>query len=287
MKKIDLHIHTIPTISDSDFVFSLEKLQEYIDNAQLDAIAITNHNLFDIKQFEAIKNTVKIKTFPGIEINLEKGHMILLYDNDDLVDFGVKCDKVSKKIITPESSISIEELRDIFGNLDNYLLIPHLGKSKKISTDTIEKLKDFITAGEVSSIKKFIRAKKEGSSLVPIYSSDIRIMDGLEAFPTKQTFVDCSEISLQSLKSCFTDKEKVSLSEEDGNHLFRIFDTGQKLSTGLNIVLGERSSGKTFMLDRIDKEQGNTKYIKQFSLVQNDESDERDFNRELGSSLEL
>jgi len=46
---------------------------------------------------------------------------------------------------------------------------------------------------------------------------------------------------------------KVVLSETDGNRLFQIFDDGQKLSTGLNVLLGERSSGKSFTLNRINE----------------------------------
>lgn len=51
LKKIDLHIHTISTVSDSKkFLFSMEKLKEYVSTRNLDAIAITNHNIFDIDQ---------------------------------------------------------------------------------------------------------------------------------------------------------------------------------------------------------------------------------------------
>ena len=46
MKKIDLHIHTIPTISDSQFEFSLDTFKKYAEEAHLDAVAITNHDVF-------------------------------------------------------------------------------------------------------------------------------------------------------------------------------------------------------------------------------------------------
>ena len=70
MKKIDLHIHTVETISDSDFNFSIDKLKDYVDGAGLDAIAITNHNIFDGMQFRSIREAISIPAFPGIEINL-------------------------------------------------------------------------------------------------------------------------------------------------------------------------------------------------------------------------
>jgi len=76
MKKIDLHIHTIATISDAPFEFSIEKLKEYTEKQQLDCIAITNHNKFDLSQYNEIVDNLDIIVFPGIEINLENGHLL-------------------------------------------------------------------------------------------------------------------------------------------------------------------------------------------------------------------
>ncbi len=41
------------TISDKQFVNSLEKLKENVTNIEIDCIAITNHNLFDLQLFKA------------------------------------------------------------------------------------------------------------------------------------------------------------------------------------------------------------------------------------------
>ena len=40
-KKIDFHIHTVSSIKDSDFTFSLDWLKSYVEATELDAIAIT------------------------------------------------------------------------------------------------------------------------------------------------------------------------------------------------------------------------------------------------------
>lgn len=52
LRKIDLHVHTVPTYCDAAFTFSLPKLKEYVSNAGLGAIA--NHNCFDLAQFKQI-----------------------------------------------------------------------------------------------------------------------------------------------------------------------------------------------------------------------------------------
>jgi len=45
MKKIDLHTHTISTVSDYPFDFDLSKVKEYVEKLRIDALAITNHNV--------------------------------------------------------------------------------------------------------------------------------------------------------------------------------------------------------------------------------------------------
>lgn len=287
MKKIDFHIHTISTISDSEFQFSLSKLQEYVENAELNAIAITNHDLFDKEQFEVIDDEIAIKVFPGIEINLEKGHLLLISD-ENILEFSAKCEEVSNKVQHVGDFISIEELKQMFGDLSNYLLIPHFDKKPELSAEVISHLEKYIEAGEVNSPKKFIRAIKNESKLTPVFFSDVRISENLNNFPTRHTYVDCGEITLPTLKTCLKDKAKVALSEENGNKLFQVFDNGQKLSTGLNVILGGRSSGKTFTLNRMYDEQENVQYIKQFSLVQQDEKDdEKKFNKYLNNQQSL
>ena len=84
--------------------------------------------------------------------------------------------------------------------------------------------------------------------------------------------MSCGDLTLDAIKQCFRDR-KVSLSVADGNAIFPIFDNGQMLSTGLNVCLGARSSGKTWTLNSIAALNPEcTKYIKQFSLVQKDEA---------------
>jgi predicted metal-dependent phosphoesterase TrpH len=47
LKKIDLHIHTISTFSDNGFTYSLDTFKRYVEEAKLDAVAVTNHDMFD------------------------------------------------------------------------------------------------------------------------------------------------------------------------------------------------------------------------------------------------
>jgi len=275
-------LHTVPTISDADFTFSLPKLCEYISTAKLDAIAITNHDVFDLEQFYEIDRAVDCVVFPGIEINLDNGHILLISENQDLEDFQLKTTEVTKRINKIGDSISTLELHEIFGDLNKYLIIPHYDKKPSLSKRSLSELSDYISAGEVDSPKKFIRLCRDDSELTPVLFSDVRIKEGLCNFPPRQTYIDSGEVTLKAIKSSLRDRTKVALSKADGNQLFQVFDDGLHLSTGLNIILGTRSSGKTVTLNRINKECENVKYIPQFSLVQRDDASyDREFNQGL------
>lgn len=275
MKKIDLHIHTIPTISDSAFSFSIDTFKRYVKEANLDAVAITNHDVFDLSQYKFIQAELPTVVFPGIEINVDKGHLLLICSPENVEAFDSRTAKVSQQITKVGDAISLETLIQIFGNLDDYLIIPHYDKFPAITGITLENLMEYISVGEVDSAKKFIRAIKDETKLTPVLFSDSRMKVNLENIPIRQTFVDCGTITIDALKSCFRDKSKVALSEKEGNKLWQIFENGQKLSSGLNVLLGARSTGKTHTLNEIEKNVEKVKYIKQFSLVQ--QSDEREF----------
>ncbi len=93
MKKIDLHIHTRKTISDSDLTFSINRFQQYVNEMNIDAIAITNHNLFDKEQYSEICDALSgIKVFPGIEINIgaNAGNLLVISERSNLNDFTRK-----------------------------------------------------------------------------------------------------------------------------------------------------------------------------------------------------
>ena len=282
MKKIDLHIHTVSTVWDGDFSYNLEMLEKYVSEAKLGAIAITNHNVFDGIQFREISEKLGVIVFPGIEVSLDCGHILIISDTADLGDFESKAELVAQGITQTEDRISIDELEKIFGDLNGYLVIPHYQKGPAIEGEALNRIASYVSAGEVDSAKKFIRAIKDETMLPPVLFSDVRISDELDNLPTRQTFIDCGELTLNAIKACLQDKGKVALSETEGNELFQIFGDGQKLSTRLNVLLGERSSGKTYTLDRIAKLNDNVQYIEQFSLVQRDDGkDEREFNKNL------
>lgn len=282
MKKIDFHIHTVATAVDAAFTFDIAKLQEYIEVMQLDGIAITNHNMFDRAQFDTIANTLSITVLPGIEINLGKGHALLIANSDNLDDFTAKCSKVDQLVKTAEDSIDVAKLREIYGDLSQYLIIPHYDKKPAVDQASLTELGADFIVGEVTSSKKFMYALKDSSLPTPMLLSDSRAKAEWD-FKTRQTYLDVSSIDTGTIRRCLADRSKVALSHQEGNSLIQVTPDGTVISSGLTVVLGGRSSGKSYTLDDISKYNDNIKYIKQFELIETDSEKEAErFNERVG-----
>lgn len=274
MKKLDLHIHTIQSVSDPAFEFSIDKLKSYVAEMSIDGIAITNHNIFKKEQYIEIKKELNdlCVVLPGIEIDLgikSRGHIICISSDNTLDDFVTNCNRISEKIIKKNDYITYDEFRTIFSDLSKYLWIPHYDKSPELEQEIINDMKEYIFCGEVGSVKKFLYNQKITNRLTPVYFSDSRPTKDLVAFSTRQTYFDIDEITVSSIKKSLLDRNHVSLTEDEGNKQFFILPD-LKISTGLNVMIGERSSGKTHTLDNIFQSNTNVKYIKQFSLIENE-----------------
>ncbi|WP_191117288.1 PHP domain-containing protein [Vibrio campbellii] len=281
MKKVDLHLHTIATPSDARFDFSLDTLKKYVELAELDCIAITNHNVFDEQQYNEIAQNLGIKVLPGIEVDLEGGHILVVADDTDVIDFAAKCREIEQIVTYPNPNVTLEEFKSIFPTLGKYILIPHYDKSPKIPKYVLEALSSEISAGEVQSAKKFIQAFKDDSSLVPVLFSDQRMKVGMQEFESRATYIAIEQADFRSLKVGLTKKNYVSLTLDEGNKFFEVSNSGLKLSTGLNVILGKRSSGKSFTLNKIEEFSGEDeiKFIRQFELLESDEDkDKKEFD---------
>ena len=152
----------------------MQTLNQYTSEKELDCIAITNHNYFDKMQFETISNTISCKVFPGMEIDIESAHLLMIGDIDKIEELEQSSNLISKKIIDQEDYITFEEFIKIFPNYKDYILIPHYMKKPKMSQSTIRKFSNLIKCGEVPNPKKFLSIIKDNNKLIPVVFSDYR-----------------------------------------------------------------------------------------------------------------
>lgn len=278
MKKCDLHIHTIASVTDRSFTFSMGALKEYVNVRKLDVIAITNHNLFDRSQYENIKAVlIDTTVLPGIEIDVDGGHVLLITDpgSENLDDFESKCNQVTPLITNQTDTIAFNVLQGIFHDFSKYLIVPHTDKEPALPKPTIASFGSPVKIGEVGSHKKFVSAIKNDVGYTPVLFSDFRASTDADTsnFPVRQTYIDIQDVSVGTLKISLSDKAKVGLAPTDGHNLFTCLSDGQCLSTGLNILLGKRSSGKTYTLQRICNHfPEKALHIKQFELLKDQDA---------------
>lgn len=128
--------------------------------------------------------------------------------------------------------------------------------------------------------------------LIPVLFSDLRIdkkllqIEDSEKYPIRKTYVEIDDVSVPTLKTALSNRNNVFVSENKNDDEFVIFPDGTTASTGLNVVVGKRASGKTYLLNSINKscDEGNAKYIEQFYISKNSDKDE--FKKLIDSSYD-
>lgn len=280
--KIDLHIHTVVTPSDSnDFEFDISVLKHYVKEAGLAAIAITNHNVFSQENYDEICGALSIPVFPGIEINVSKpgsfGHVLVIADPSDLQEFATGSETIHAQCPDKSSHVDWSEVVQAFPSIRNWLVIPHYIKDRRMDEATLEHIRatSGVDALEVSNAKKWLANNTNSKEPLVVFSDcrpGMRMQDYQSSLDPKRyaygyTYINCGDASMQSIKLALRDKRNVSVFGRD--NAFEILPEGIPASPSLNVIMGERSSGKTFTLKRIlDAYPENERlYIEQFEIT--------------------
>ncbi|WP_419154368.1 hypothetical protein [Weissella viridescens] len=282
VKKIDFHLHTVPSsadasIKDERFDYSSEWLREYVSVTNLDAIAITNHNLFDKHNYEEIENEFKdICVFPGMEISLETGHVNLIYSNEP--KYVEELDKASVYLesMDRKKSITVEEFIDIFPNYREAILVFETGKSNSLQKP--EQLIEGVSVAGVQNSLRFQKMWNQSGNIVPVLFSDghatkngkDRGRSDIKKLSEKNTYIQCENSDFNSIKKALRKKDNVNIFRDELHDSFEI--DGKRVSTGLNLIVGRRGTGKTVFIDKIQEHHPNSTYrISQFESTNQDE----------------
>ena len=284
--KIDLHIHTIKNelLDDQTFEPDVAKIKKYVEVCSLEAIAITNHNIFDKEQFLQIQKMLAgmCLVLPGVEVSLSTGHILVIGSPSEETYEALKriVEQIEAGHPDKNYGMSFEKFNDLVTG-KGFLLIPHYRKSKQLTLEQIKQIKEQIYVGEVGSSKQFCDLKKNKDELVPVRFSDIRISKALTETEMMNwdgyTYLECgSNADFHAISKALKDRKHVAVAKEDTPDLFdlNIGDLKTTASTGINVLLGKRSSGKSHTLNAIagiEKPEEEVKkkgvlYIKQFEI---------------------
>lgn len=280
---IDLHCHTRKAKKgDSGREVNFEKFYTKIKEAKVKIVAITNHNLFDLKQYEEFSQKADgVLVLPGIELDVvgnkagrdNQCHIIVIVDPKDANNFSNLIASICT--ISPDDfSISIEDFCTRFSSLKNSIIACHYKKSREITKEDFEYLKQHIDCTNVAILEPsnarkagiIIRAEKEGSW----FGSDNHDWDYYPNDKNKEKpLPECAFniVHYNALLSLLKNNQDAILLKTFLNQkgperinidLFGDLKFGADLYKNVNIVFGGKATGKTEILKAIENH-----YLKQ------------------------
>lgn len=131
--KIDLHCHTLATKGEGrERNVTPELFAEKIDAAQVDIVAVTNHNHFDLDQYELLRSAVDeaAQVWPGAELDIERWsggkpwHMLVITSPDSKVSFSESIKSLQNGQSPKDCSWPFETIWEAFKD-SNALFISH------------------------------------------------------------------------------------------------------------------------------------------------------------------
>lgn len=264
MKKIDLHLHTqkCKKGDGASRVIDAEKFIEKIEENDVGLCAITNHNKFDINEYNAISSkTTNFIIFPGIELDVRFDenkirHIILVCSPECANDFK---DIFSKDYIRNYDDYKLEYndliLKIKKFNTDKILIIPHFldkDKDRSISNEEKDLLKKDLDGYTVILEPKFktmgiINAHNEisliGSDVKDWgkYSEDAKKLPEMKF--TIDSFGKFYELATSPnvfIKSVLNHCKKMEIDMDYNNKL--------DIYQDVNVIFGGKGSGKTVLM---------------------------------------
>jgi predicted ATPase len=146
--KIDIHTHTKKSKSGDAHTreISPEDFCEAILSTEVRIIAITNHNVFDLNQYMAIKSRLveEAQVWPGIELDIldedSKGHLLVIVSPTQAKDFSEAVDEFTKNSSPDSFTATIDKVLEKFDSLKPVYVAHYKQKKPNLSDEALDKL---------------------------------------------------------------------------------------------------------------------------------------------------
>lgn len=270
--KIDIHTHTkkcksgdAPTreITPEDFC-------EMILSTEVKIIAITNHNVFDLDQFEAIETRLgeDAQVWPGIELDVlnggSRGHLLVIVSPRLARAFSEAVDELTRDSSPDIFTATIEEVLETFDTF-NPIYVAHYKQKKPNLSDEMLGMLESRTNNPGCVIKEVTNSISAGIYIShghsSIYGSDIHDWKKYEELshdlPDLRLPVDSFEHFCLLLKKDPTTINTVLDRKTSEDLVLRPFDDGSilkiKAFNDINVIFGPKGTGKSCILKAIAK----------------------------------
>ena len=265
MKKIDLHLHTqyCKKGDGKNRIIDTDGFINKMNQNSIGICSITNHNIFDIEEYDTINNSDKtFLIFPGIELDVElpsgaKKHIIVVCNPNvaiyfsevfneeerDYDEYHIKYDEFIKKI-------------KLFKE-DQIIVIPHfLDKDKRRALNEEEKnqllddLTGYIIILETSKLQTMgiVNAHQEAS----LIGSDVKDWNAYDQNSCElaeiKFNIDSFEKFIELAKHPIVFIKNV-LEGCNSNRIKVDYDKYIDIYEDINVIFGAKGSGKTRLLD--------------------------------------
>lgn len=268
--KIDIHCHTkkIRSGEPESRAATKEVFSKSIQDAEVDIVAITNHDVFDKNQYDEFVEYVgsNFQIWPGIELDTSHNgnnfHLILVGDPDDVDMFDEKV----KQLTNGKSGDFTIELDNIISHFsgENILYIPHFGsKRPAISEDNLAYLKEVLDEKSSRVIVEDTNIRSAGiltsHGFNAITGSDVRDWDNysgcevsslrlpIDTFKQFCLFLDRDKSTIETMLNKTSSYEYTGKPKEDDPSI----TIPVKLYNEVNILFGDKGLGKTNILKSV------------------------------------
>lgn len=273
--KIDLHCHTKSTKKGDGGNRTVEPdlFARKIEQANVEIVAITNHNQFDKEQFTLLGKSVEgtCELWPGVELDMageaNDWHMLVVCNPKQLDEFDTTIKGLVGEIHPDEAKFSIDDIANVILPLD-VLYIPHsLGKRSGKTARSIPD-KEKLELESKLGIKERIIYEPHHFSLGVLSRNGYRVVVGSDVKEwDKYELCETTDIRLQIpsfgafCKLVEGNKEyynSVVLGEDKRTRLLvspvegateRMID----IYKGTNIIFGQKGTGKSKLIEGVDK----------------------------------
>ncbi|ELB2888672.1 hypothetical protein QNE36_002695, partial [Vibrio parahaemolyticus] len=146
--KIDIHVHTRKTKQGDATTreVSPEDFSRIVQSTDVKILAITNHNVFDLEQFNQMEEKLDgaAQIWPGVELDVlddgRRSHLIVVVSPQNRDKFSEVVNHVTEGQTPDNFVISIENTVKFFDELDPLYVAHYMGKKPDMSEETIGKL---------------------------------------------------------------------------------------------------------------------------------------------------
>ncbi|MDD5343390.1 MAG: hypothetical protein PHW12_03100 [Smithella sp.] len=273
--KIDIHIHT-KKIKQGDAQtreIDAKKFHEIVSSTDVKIVAITNHNHFDLTQYNDFTEIVgaDFQIWPGVELDIiedgRRGHLLVIVSPKHAQSMNRIMNSLSKATSPNDFFISIDSVVSTFDGL-NPLYIAHYKKKPDLLDEDIEKL-ILKTTDKYRVLKEATNSISAGIFLshghASIYGSDIQDWDKyktlskelpdlrlpVESFEQFCLLLNKDQAAINTLQDK-KEPERIAIRPFDDHKMLEI-----KVYNDINIFFGAKGTGKSKILEAVAKHYAN------------------------------